>query len=414
MRKCFTLLSFALCCMLAMSANPVMKTIQSGGYEREYLLYIPEKYNENSPAGLLVCLHGFNRTMNDFFNDYNIGELAETLNLIVLAPQALPEKNPDVLFTLQTISSIGIKIPISLDAVWGCGLQVVAKVPVVGTLLDVTLNTVVDDVAFIKEIIFETENNFNIIPENKFIFGTSMGGYMSYQYALYNGNDLSGLINICGSMGTSIQHANAEVELPICDFHSVDDEVVPYTGKMEMDASLFKVSVTLSQNKENVINTWVSKNGANTNPTVENINYYPSTSGYSVEKYTYTGENEVIHYKMTGSSHNHFFKRETDCMDYFEEVAKFITANSKGSHAGNEAFAQKKQQLTISPNPVVGYQVNLNIEEGLVAIYNLNGQKVLSGTFENGTVNIGTLQSGVYIIRVITENETYQGKLIVR
>ena len=413
MRTIFTLLLLSLFCFQAMPGSPETKKIQFGGYERDYLLYVPEKYSENHPAGLIVCLHGFNRNMNDFFNDYNIAELAEALNLFVLAPQALPEKNPVVLNTLQSITSLGIDLPISLDAVWGCGLQVVAKAPLLGTLVDVTLNTVIDDVAFIHEIISMTENNYNIIPENKFIFGTSMGGYMSYQYALYHGNDLSGLINICGSMGTDIKEKNAEVKLPICDFHSVNDEVVPYNGSMEIEASIFKVNVTLCQKIDEVINTWVSKNGANTNPIVENINYYPPTSGHSVTKYTYPGENEVIHYKIAGAPHSYFFKKETDCMDYIEEVTKFIAAHSKDTGSGNDVFAQTKQ-LIIYPNPITGPLVNLNIEKGRIAIYNLSGQKVISGTFENGTVNIGTLQNGIYMINVTTGSEIYRGKLIVR
>ena len=412
MRRIVILL-FALCCLQAMYGSPETKKIQSGGYEREYLLYVPEKYSETHPAGLIVCLHGFNRTMNDFFNDYNIAELAEALNLIVLAPQALPEKSPDVLFTLQSITSLGIDIPLSLDAVWGCGLQVVAKAPLLGTLVDVTLNTVVDDVAFIRKLISETEKNYNIIPENKFIFGTSMGGYMSYQYALYHGNELSGLINICGSMGTNIQNKNADVKLPICDFHSLDDEVVPYNGTMEIDAGLFKVNVTLCQKVEDVIKTLVSKNGANADPVVEDLSYYPSTSGYTVKKYTYSGENEVIHYKASGAPHSYFFNKATDCMDYSEEVAKFITAHSKDKDSGNDVFAQQKQ-LIIYPNPVSGDVVNLNILQGLAEIYSLSGQRVLSNSFDNGTLNIRTLQSGIYMIRVITRNETYHGKLIIK
>jgi Poly(3-hydroxybutyrate) depolymerase len=413
MQKIYTLLLFSLFCLQATSGNPDAKTIQFGGYDREYLLYVPEKYSETNPAGLIVCLHGFNRTMNDFFNDYNIAELAEKLNLIVIAPQALPEKNPDVLFTLQSISSLGFDIPISLNAVWGCGLQVVAKAPIVGKLVDVTLNTVVDDVGFIRELISMTENNYNVIPENKFIFGTSMGGYMSYQYALFHGNELSGLINICGSMGTDIQNTDAEVKLPICDFHSLEDEVVPYNGTMEIDAGLFNVDVTLCKNVEEVVNFWVQKNNAYSGLIIEDINYYPSTSGYSVTKFTYTDENEVIHYRAHGAPHNYFFNKETDCMDYSEEVAKFITAHSKDKNSGNDIFSQQKQ-LIIYPNPVSGDVVNLNILQGIAEVYNLSGQKVLTNSFENGTVSIGTLRGGIYMIRVTSGNETYQGKLIIK
>ena len=408
MRKIVTLLLFTLFCIQAFPENPEIKKIQSGGYEREYLLYVPEKYNENSPAGLIVCLHGFNRTMNDFFENYNIKGIAESLNMIVIAPQALPEKSNDVLNKFDKIKGWGINLPLSLNAVWGCGLQVEAELFGL-KLLDVVLNEGIDDVSFIHQIISETEKNYNIIPENKFIFGTSMGGYMSYQYALYNGNELSGLINICGSMGTAIKNEDSAVKLPICDFHSVDDEVVPYTGSLKVST----FNVALCQRKENVINLWVNKNGAETNPIIENLNYYPSTSGHSVTKYTYPGEKEVIHYKMSGSSHSYFFKKETDCMDYIEEVAKFIASNRKDPSSGNDAFVQPKQ-LIIYPNPATNPIVNLNIREGYATIYNLSGQIALSETIENGTVNVGELNSGTYIIRVTSGKEIYQGKLIVR
>ena len=411
MRKITVLLLLTLYCLQAMPGNRETKTIQSGGHEREYLLYVPEKHSENSPSGLIVCLHGFNRTMDDFFDNYNIAELAETLNMIVLAPQALPENSNDVLRLINLIPDF----PLTMEAVWGCGLKVEAKVPIpiINGTIDVVLNAGVDDVAFIHHIISETEKNHNIIPENKFLFGTSMGGYMSYQYALYHGNDLSGLINICGSMGTAIRNAEAAVKLPICDFHSIDDEVVPYAGPLKIDFGALKIEATLCKDKEDVINFWVNKNGASTDPIVENLSYYPPTTGYSVTKYTYPGDNEVIHYKMSGSTHSYFYKKETDCMDYVEEVAKFIAANSKATDTGNTAIAQQKP-LTIYPSPAVGPMVNLNIEQGQFAIYSLNGQIVLSGTFQDGTVNIGTLSKGIYMISVTTGTESHQGKLIVR
>ena len=408
MKKIITLLLFTLFCLNAVAANPDIKKIQSGGYEREYLLYIPENYNASNPAGLIVCLHGFNRTMNDFFENYNISEIAVSLNMIVLAPQALPEKSNDVLSKFNDIKGLGINIPLTLDAVWGCGLQV--KADIMGLkLLDVVLNEGIDDVSFIHQIISETEKTYKIIPENKFIFGTSMGGYMSYQYALYHGNDLSGLINICGSMGTAIKNMDGAIKLPICDFHSVDDEVVPYNGSLKVSS----INAELCQKKEDVINFWVNKNGTDLTPIVEELNYYPSTTGHSVTKYTYTGENEVIHYKLFGSSHSYFFKKETDCMDHVEEVAKFIVSHSTDPDSGNEAFALPKQ-LIIYPNPVAGSTVNLNIKEGFATIYNINGQITYSGIVENGAINIGTLNPGTYIIRVTSGKELYQGKLIIQ
>jgi poly(3-hydroxybutyrate) depolymerase len=384
--------------------------IWSGSYDREYLLYIPESYSEDNPADLIVCLHGFNRTMNDFFNDYNISAIADSLNLIVLAPQALAEKDPDVIKEAEKLKSYGIDIP--LNAAWGCGLQVKATLLSFITILDEELNKNVDDVSFIEAIIYETLDKYHINNQNKFIFGTSLGGFMSYQYALNKGDDLSGLISICGSMGTKIKNQEINVKVPICDFHSIDDEVVPYNGSLSLNIP--GINIILCQEKENVINTWIIKNNALPSPKIEEINHYPSENNYTITKYTYPEAlNEVIHYKIRGASHSYYFKKENgDRMDYNEEIYKFITDHTQKNETGT-GKKSARSQLEIYPNPVTGQYIHLNIDKGTAAIYELSGKKIFSGSIENGTLYTGFLTKGIYLIRIISSGENLYSKIVV-
>jgi poly(3-hydroxybutyrate) depolymerase len=86
-------------------ANPVQKTIQTGGFQREYMVYTPQHPQQEKPAGAIVCLHGFNRTMNDFFDGFDFTTVADSLNLIMIAPQALPEQNATVNLEAGIINS---------------------------------------------------------------------------------------------------------------------------------------------------------------------------------------------------------------------------------------------------------------------------------------------------------------------
>ena len=187
------------------NANPILKTIQAGGFEREYLIYTPQHPQREKADGLIVCLHGFERTMNDFIDDYQISKIADSLNLIVAAPQALPEQNPLVYLQAAIINSF-TDSRISLNSVWGCGLSVkVFFKPLWMNLLNEELNRDVDDVGFINQMIDNILFDYSLPTENLFMLGTSMGGYMAYQFALKKGERLSGLVSIAGSMGLAIK-----------------------------------------------------------------------------------------------------------------------------------------------------------------------------------------------------------------
>ncbi|MDR3194118.1 MAG: T9SS type A sorting domain-containing protein [Tannerella sp.] len=398
------------CCLTAvglMAANPVKKTVRSGELDREYLLYTPEN-NRAQPDGLIVCLHGFNGSMEDFFDEYPVYKVADSLNCLIVAPQALPEQDQRVIDKAALINLFaGDKL--LLQSAWGCGLKVKAVMKLGGiVLLEDELNKTVDDVEFIRRIIQLTLEEFALKSDNLFLVGTSMGGYMSYQFALKQPVKLAGIVSIVGSMGLNVKGMGEGRKMSVCDFHSVTDEVVPYTGTTENSG----VVISLAQPKQEVLRYWVDVNGAGA-PATEEVRYYPSTNGITVEKTTWPHpEYEVVHYKMSGSNHGYFFRKESgDCMDYVEEITKFLASHASPPADGNERTPE--QSPAVYPNPA-GNTVYFSVANGTVSIYDFTGKEIRSASFSAGQMDVSSLKPGMYILRILSDGRTRTAKLIKR
>ena len=387
-------------------ANPVRKTLQVDGFEREYLVYTPAHPLAEKAVGMLVCLHGFGRTMNDFFGEYNIAPIADSLNMLIVAPQALPEQNPVVNLKAAVVGSV-TNNHISLHSVWGCGLRIRAVDLLFGmVLLNEVLNKDVDDVNFIDRMIDEVLSDYALSTNNIFVLGTSMGGFMTYQYALRKGERLSGMIAIAGSMGLDVTGMDYETKIPVCDFHSVTDEVVPYNGSHEQ----YLTKITLAKPKTEALNYWRETNLTG-NPVTEQIRYYPSTNDITVEKITYPAPvNEVIHYKTNGAPHSYFFKKENgDCMDHVEEITRFIRSHLTG--ITNNTLVVNEHKTLFYPNPVDD-KIYFTTSDGGITVYDMAGRALLTQTLLNGQADLSRLKPGIYMIRILTGNECRVEKLI--
>ncbi|MDR0756278.1 MAG: T9SS type A sorting domain-containing protein [Tannerella sp.] len=390
------------------AANPERKSILAGGHTREYLVYAPQNANTGKPDGVIVALHGFNRTMDNFFEEYSFTSIADSLNCILLAPQALPEQN-EALVNKSKVLNLILGKQIKLDAVWGCGLKVKAIVFGGIELLNDELNASVDDVDFIRTIIEQTLGEYAMPAKNIFLAGTSMGGYMAYQFALLQPVKLSGVISIAGSMGLVVKGMDYRSKTPVCDFHSVTDEIVPYTGTYFEGAD---ISVSLAQSKEDVIRYWAETNEAGTEIT-ENVDYYPSTNGITAKKITFPHpEYEVVHYKIDGATHSYLFRRENgDCMDYVEEISKFIASHSVKYPDGKEKIEEK--QIVVYPNPVRDV-VYFGYADGEVSVHDLTGKLVLFASFHSGCLNLSSLKQGLYILRIQSGEYIHTAKILKR
>jgi hypothetical protein len=112
---------------------------------------------------------------------------------------------------------------------------------------------------------------------------------------------------------------------------------------------------------------------------------------------------------MNGATHEYFFsKYNGDCMDYVEEVAKFITSHTKQYNSIDNRLAQKD---FIHPNPVEK-MVYFKEQTGKITIFDLSGKQVFTDTFTSGQMNLSALKQGIYIIRVQSGNAIWSSKLV--
>ena len=73
--------------------------------------------------------------------------------------------------------------------------------------------------------------------------------------------------------------------------------------------------------------------------------------------------------------------------------------------------------LDIFPNPLTGNILNIQTAANAtktVNIYDVLGKQVINVTTDNSTINVGNLNAGIYIVKVIEEGKTATRKLIVR
>ncbi len=369
------------------------------GLERTYKLYVPPA----QPKGIIVAMHGYGGSYDFFFGEYQITDLADQMNYIVIAPQALPEQDQSVISTITAAKAM-VGIDIQTNAVWGCGMKISAPPipPFLPSGITIELNAAIDDEEFIRQIIEETRMDYNLPAKNIFLFGTSMGGFMAYQYAEKYPEDLSGIISIAGSRGLAIDDGASTMPLPILDFHSDQDEIVPYGGSLQGNVMGSPVNLSMAQPKTDVIAYWVNRNSANIIPNVEN---YPSANDIEVTKYTYaqTDGNEVIHYKATSLTagvpkHTYLFSAANgDPIDYAEEIAKFITAHSsEGTPIRLPQIASANQATQIYNG------VNLQAAKDVVIeVYSLKGNLINKQKFGSGVHNVsfGHLPKGMYIVK---------------
>ena len=146
-------------------SKPKIFKVNDKGLEREYIVYIPEKLKTNKPASLLIAFHGFGGTAYMFMYNSGFNTLAEREGFIAVYPQG---------------SLLNGNAYWNVDG-WA-------------------RNSTVDDVGFIRLMIQELHNNYNIDSSKIFAAGMSNGGFLSIQLACEMPDIFAAVASVTGSM----------------------------------------------------------------------------------------------------------------------------------------------------------------------------------------------------------------------
>ena len=169
-----------------------MHTIESGGLDREYHLYVPHKYDPSKPTPLVLNFHGFgsNATQQDLASAMPLK--AESADFILATPQAATS---------------------------------LSRWYVAGTPFELGYT---DDVGFVRDLIAELSRSLCIDPKRIYATGLSNGAAMSSYLGCALNDEIAAIAPVAGSPYSDL--CRDKGPMPIAIFHGTGDRVVPFNG----------------------------------------------------------------------------------------------------------------------------------------------------------------------------------------
>ncbi|MFC1492986.1 alpha/beta hydrolase family esterase [candidate division KSB1 bacterium] len=264
--------------------DPNIITINSGGIQRQFTLYIPPSLDiasESYPA--VIAFHGAGGTGDGFQNYYRFDSIADSLGYIIAYPS-------------------------SFENVW------------IEEIADSLSGYEANDLLFTSDLIDYLKDSLNVREDGIFTVGYSSGGIFVHSLA----NKLSGRIAAYSAYGaamSSLIYYNIKTpnNTPVIMFHGTDDSALPWEGTERIDEFYY-----MSQD-ENLEKT-LFHNGCSKSDST--ITYLPdiANDGITVRKEEYRNSaKEVLveFYAIIGGFHSWYYGDiipEEEIMAFFNRI----------------------------------------------------------------------------------------------
>ena len=230
------------------------------GEEREYFLYVPDSYNENTEYPVLLNFHGFGGNAKDYINyESDFRDIAAQEGVILVYPQG----------SLLSGFSHWNAAPMAEDN---------------------KSNT--DDIGFIELLIRNLQQDLSVDPNRIYATGFSNGGMFSYALGCFTEGLIAGVAAVSG-LQLNLEDCSPSHPISVLIAHSTTDDVIPYTGSSDV-ASV-----------DETVSFWRTANQTSSEAKESRHNLGDET----VWIYTYTGGtngSEVLHYKVDNGMHMWF------------------------------------------------------------------------------------------------------------
>ena len=269
----------ALCAWLGSCAGPqagenrvIPGSLEHGGFERQYLLYVPSGIAERAtPRPLLIVLHGGGGTARGMLRLTNgrFNELADEHGFFVVYPQGVGRAWND-----------GRAEPTSRAHMQR-----------------------IDDVAFIDALIDRLSGEYPIDARRVFSTGISNGGLMSFRLACRAEPRVRAIAPVTASLPLAIaDQCDRGAGVALALLNGTDDPLVPYDGGAIRAFGRDRGEV-LSTGE--TIAIWIARNGCDDEPE-RSMRADSSDDGTRVETISYRecrSRAPVILYRVVGGGH---------------------------------------------------------------------------------------------------------------
>ena len=195
------------------------QTLKVGDSSREYLLFVPDSYDENTSYPLVLSFHGFGGCAYNFVEEVGgkegLNSVANAENFIVAYPQAI----------------VSTKVAPSWDP---------ANIGGADDIIE-------SDMFFVEQLIVGIKEGYNIDLTKVYATGYSNGGMMSYGLACHLGNKIAA-IGIMSGIMLPDNECNADETTSIVAFHSLTDGVLPFEGNEDFQSVSKTIDFWLKHN----------------------------------------------------------------------------------------------------------------------------------------------------------------------
>ena len=174
------------------------RTIVHEGMEREYILHVPKKLNQDTP--IVFVIHGYTGSAEGMVAYSGMNSIADREGFIAVYPQGTIDSNGNTFF------NVGYEFH---DY------------------------STINDVSFIRELLRSLSQEFKLNRKKAFATGMSNGGDMSYLLACTSSDLFKAVAPVAGVLMKGLKdNCNMTSPVPLFEIHGTADKISLYEGDL--------------------------------------------------------------------------------------------------------------------------------------------------------------------------------------
>jgi polyhydroxybutyrate depolymerase len=200
-------------------------TTRGASDDRPFDVFVPSTYDESTPMPLVVLLHGYTASGDLQEAYFRLQPLAEQRGFLYVHPDGTTDVRGEQFWN-------------ATDACCDLG------------------GIVVDDSAYLAQLIQQVQATYNVDPTRIFLIGHSNGGFMSYRMACDHADLIAAIVSVSGATFADPTRCQPSEPVSVLEIHGTADTVIAYDGGKILGNSYPSAPTSVS--------TWATYNGCGT------------------------------------------------------------------------------------------------------------------------------------------------------